>query len=304
MFTHYFRFARRSMASPRRAPLLERLLARADSSTAVSDWRADAFRVIAPTTAVLPGVGAVALYAEFGALHGAAVIVATPVRYLAEMSNVRLTADGILTLRQGDADLLAADFNRVWHDAGIRMVAGRRAELFCIADQPLNVSTHDPKDVLAQHIEKFLPVGEDARRLRQLMSEIEMWLFEHAVNRARVAAGAAAINALWLWGVGPVLKSLPPVIGWVAGDDLFFNAFAGPRDSTAAVAGVVTSGAEPGTDAWREVESEWIEGSLAALRSGQIGRLDLSAGSRCFSLSSGAMRRFWRRGRPWWESFA
>ncbi len=318
MFTHYFRFSCRGARERRRAPLLERLLARADPSTPVSDWRSDAFRVLAPGSTSMPGVGAAAVYAEFGAVSGATVMVATPVHYLVEMSNVRLSVDGILSLRQAEAGALADEFNRVWHGAGIRLLAGSRADLFCIVDQPLPVSTHDPEDVLGRHIERYLPTGEHAPRLRRLMSEIEMWLFDHAVNRARLAARAPAagapaagtpaagmpvVSGLWLWGAGPVLASLPQVSGWTAGDDLLFNAFAAQRGPQPGISGVAASPAEPGTEQWREVES-WLEGSLADLRARRIGRLALSAGERCFSLSSSGTRRFWRRGRPWWESFA
>jgi hypothetical protein len=304
VFTHYFRFSCRGALSRRRAPLLERLLARADSSKPVTDWRADAFRILAPGGTPMPGVGAAAVCAEEGAVSGAAVIVATPVHYLAEMSNVRLAVDGILSLRQAEAGALADDFNRVWQGAGIRLLAGARADLFCITDQPLRVSTHDPEDVLGQHIEMYLPTGEHAPRLRQLMSEIEMWLFEHAVNRSRPAAGRPAISGLWLWGAGPALASLPQVCGWTAGDDLLFNSFATQRGPQHGMPGVAVCTSEPGTDEWREAESSWLEGSLADLRARRIGRLDLSAGKRCFSLGSGGSHRFWRRGRPWWESFA
>ena len=267
----------------------------------------------------MPGVGAAAVHAEFGAVSGATVMVATPVHYLAEMSNVRLAGDGILSLRQGEADTLAAEFNRVWQGAGIRLLAGPRAELFGIAEQPLPVSTHDPEDVRGQHIERYLPSGEYAPRLRQLMSEIEMWLFEHAVNRTRVAAGTPAagtpaagrpapgtpaISGLWLWGTGPALQSLPQVTGWTAGDDLLFNSFAPRRGAQPAGSGVVASAAQPGTDEWHALESHWLDSSLADLRAGRIGRIELSAGKRCFSLSRSGARRFWRRSRPWWESFA
>ena len=51
MSIHYYRFTHRGAGSPQRAPLLERLLARADTSTVVTDWRADAFRLIAPQSA-------------------------------------------------------------------------------------------------------------------------------------------------------------------------------------------------------------------------------------------------------------
>jgi hypothetical protein len=305
--THYFRFTLRGAIHRQRSPLLERLLARAAVSAAVTDWRADAFRVIAPPMTSMAGVGAAALYADRGAVDAASVLIATPVHYVAEMSNVRLPADGILSLRQSEAEALAVDFNRVWSDAGIRLLAGRGAALFCIADQPMTVTTCDPEDVLDRHIANHLPAGAAAPRLRQLMSEIEMWLFEHAVNRARIADAAPPVTGLWLWGCGPALASLPRVDGWAAADDPFFRAFGArselPRGADA-TSGVVVIAAQPGTDEWRDIESRWLERSLASLRSGRIARLDLSAGSRCFSVSARSSWRFWRRHRPWWESFA
>jgi hypothetical protein len=313
--THYFRFILRGDVNRRRARRLERLLAGADACSPVSDWRADAFRLISPPMTAMPGLGAAALYAERGSLVDAAaavegsaadrsVFVATPVHYVAEMSNVRLAADGILSLRQSEAEALAADFNRVWNDAGFRLIAGGSADLFCIVDRTVSVQTRDPEDVLDRHIENELPKGADAPRLRRLMSEIEMWLFEHAVNRARIAAGVPGVNGLWLWGGGPALTSLPSVDGWTAGDDLFFKAFAArpdmPRD---AVSAVVVIAAQPGTDEWSAAESKWLDRSLADLRAGRIARLGLSAGNRCFNISARWRLRFWRRPRPWWDYF-
>jgi hypothetical protein len=321
--THYFRFSGLTARNRQRSALLERLLARADRSIGVADWRSDAFRSIAPEGATMPGIGATALYAEHGLVPGASVFVATPVHYTAEMSNVRMPADGILSLREADAVVLAADFNRVWHDAGVRLLAGRRAVLFCVADEALCAATNDPLDVLGRHIEDHLPTGAGAPRLRQLMSEIEMWLFEHAVNRERIENALGAVSGLWLWGGGAVLTAAPQVLGWAAGDDVFFNSLAwrnelprGPGANTGARSGVRSglptgpdSGvavvtAEPGTNEWREVESHWLARSIAELRSGRIARLDLSAGRLCYSVSPVWRWRLWRRPRPWWESFA
>jgi hypothetical protein len=276
--------------------LLERLLARADGSTAVADWRVDAFRLIAPPMTCMPGVGPAALYADVGAVDAASVFLATPVHYVAEMSNVRLPADGILSLRQPEADALAADFNRVWKGAGIRLLAGRRADLYCLLDDALDVTAHDPEEVLDRRIEDHLPAGAAAPHLRRLMSEIEMWLFEHAVNRSRTANAEAVVNGLWLWGGGSALASLPPVDGWTAGDDPFFNAFAAAPEST--------HGAASGVVVTADIESRWLERSVADLTSGRIARLAVSAGSRCFNVGARWNWRLWRRHRPWWEYFA
>jgi hypothetical protein len=303
--SHYFRFTHRGSASQRRTPLLERLLAAADAPTVAADWRAEAFRVIAQPVTPMPGVAAAALYADRGPVNAAWVFIATPVHYVAEMSNVRLPADGILSLQNCEAETLAVDFNRVWQDAGVRLLAGRSADLFCVFDAPLEAATHDPAELLDRHIENYLPSGAGAKRLRQLMSEMEMWLFQHAVNRSRTAA-ASQVNGLWFWGGGPALTSLPAVAGWSAGNDPFFKAFAaqGEFAHARAASGVAVVASEPGSDAWRDTESRWLVRSVEELRAGRIARLDLSSGNRCFSVRKHWHGRLWRRRRPWWESLA
>ena len=305
MSTQYLRFSARAAPDGLRSPLLERLLARADDSTAVSDWRADAFRVMAPDAQSVPAVGAAALFAARGAVAWEWVFLATPVHYLAEMSNVRLAADGLLALRPTEAENLADDFNRVWHDAGVRFIAGKSGELCCVFDRPLRATTHDPGEMLDRHIDTYLPVGEDAPRLRRLMSEIEMWLFDHGVNRGRLADSRVPVNGLWLWGGGPTLDSMPPLQGWAAGGaDPFFKLFGtGAGEGRAANPAVIVVAESPGAEGWREIESRWLEPALEQLRSRRLARFDLSAGARCYRVSARWTRRFWRRPRPWWEAF-
>jgi hypothetical protein len=309
--SQYFRFAVHD-TSRLRVPLLEQLLARADGWVPVADWRADAFRVIAPQTACMPAVAAAALCADRAAVHtgtadagavnGAWVCAATPVHYVAEMTSVRLGWDGMLALSPAGAETLASDFNRVWKGSGIHLTASRSAQLFCIFDLTLDVITRDLEDVLGRHIEEFLPTGADSGRLRQLISETEMWLFEHEANRARTALNLPAINGLWFWGGGAPVASLPIVEGWTAGDDLFFNAFSAPRDDKFS-SGVIAAGCAPGSDQWQEVESRWLQPATDKLRAREIQRLQICAADRCYTVTARGLRRFWRRRKPWWESF-
>jgi hypothetical protein len=314
--SQYFRFAVRD-TSRLRVPLLEQLLARADDWVPVADWRADAFRVIAPQAACMPAVAAAALCADraagdvpavdaaaedAGSASAAWVCAATPVHYVAEMTNVRLGVDGMLALTPAGAETLASDFNRVWKGSGIHLTTTRSAQLFCIFDRALEVVTRDPEDVLGRHIEEFLPTGADSGRLRQLISETEMWLFEHEANRARSALNLPVINGLWFWGGGTPLASLPIVEGWTAGDDLFFNAFSNPRDDKFP-SGVIASGCVPGSDQWQQVESRWLRPAAERLRARTIQRLQISAADRCYTVTARGLRRFWRRTKPWWESF-
>jgi hypothetical protein len=301
--TVYLRLNAQRTAGLQRTPLLERLLARADSSARETDWRAAAFRIISPGEA-LPAIAAVAQYADLGSVGRASVFMATPVHYVAAMSSVQLPVDGLVELSPSEAQALAEDFNRLWSDAGVTMMAGRGGALYCAFDEPVRAETQDPERAIGRDIGEFLPTGAGAPRLRGLMSEIEMWLFEHSVNRMRAARKATPVSGLWLWGGGATLSELPKLIGWTAGHDVLFSAFpARTQYPRAAGSGVVVLEQTPGAADWPEAESRWLRPTLADLSAGRIEEARLSAGERCYSVRARWRWRFWRRTRAWWESF-
>jgi hypothetical protein len=212
---------------------------------------------------------------------------------------VRFAEDGILPLDAAEATALALDFNRVWLDSGIDLWASS-SRLFCGFDMPLQASTQDPALVRGRHLEPFLPTGPDAARLRRLMSEMEMWLFAHAVNRSRRQRSLPVMSGLWLWGGGAPLASLPEVQGSAAGEDVFFDAFAREPKRCA---DVMVVDAAPATPAWAEMEARWLVPTLVDLAGGRLAQLELSAGGRRYVIGAHWRRRFWRRTKPWWEYF-
>jgi hypothetical protein len=277
---------------------LERLLACADECSIAPDWRAAAFAVLAPGIP-LPPVAALAMRAAGMAPQAAWVCLATPVHYLAELSNVRFAGDGMLSLEAAEAQALALDFNRLWSGAGVQLWAAAN-RLFCGFDAALETTTQDPELARGRHLHDFLPAGRDAPRLRGLMSEMEMWLFDHAVNERRRRASQLPISGLWLWGGGPALASLPEVRGAAGGEDLLVEAFGATGER---LADVMVVEAAPGGPDWRDLESSWLEPTLTDLRRGRLRQLELSAGERRFVVSARWRRRFWRRAKPWWEYF-
>jgi hypothetical protein len=291
-------------AEHQRSALFEQLLARADARAATGDWRAEAFSFIAPSGTEMPAIAPAVLWAaraaDRGAVHAAWVCLATPVHYRAEMTTVRLPEDGILTLPLTQAEALAADFNRVWQGAGMCLTAAPTGQLLCLFDRPVNAITRDPRDALGQSIEGYLPNGEGSTPLRQLLSETEMWLFQHGVNDARGKAGERVVNGLWFWGGGAPLTALPAMRGWVGGNDDFFNAF-DRREHVGVGSGVVTVTQAPGSVDWQDIEFRWLRPLLDQLRSGASSRLEISVGDWRFVLNSRTLRRFWRRRKPWWE---
>src|SRR6202162_1928986 len=215
-----------------------------------------------------------------------------------------MPAAGNLDLPPGEAAALSADFNRVFAGADVRLSVGRGELLLCLFDERIEVATRDPEEVAENVVFGFQPTGPDGARLRRLMSEMEMWLFDHPVNRARAAQQRRPVTGLWLWGGGPTGEALPPVRGWCAGQDPFFGAFGNKHEyPRAAGSGVVVCAEQPGSSEWLAVERRWLVPAVADLRSGRLQRLDLSAADRRFSVGKGPNLRFWGRPRPWWGSF-
>src|SRR5260221_7712876 len=256
----YFRFAARSSDGAQRSPMLERLVARAGDPSRVEDWRTEAFRVIAPSAQRLPSIAAAMVReAGCGTDPSAWACIATPVHLSAGMRSVTMAADGILNLAPGEAAALSADFNRVFGGAGVRLSVGRGALLYCLFEQRIEAVTRDPEEVAGNDVFGFQPTGRDGARLRRLMSEMEMWLFDHAVNRARSSQERQPVTGLWLWGGGPTGEALPPVRGWCAGQDPLFAAFGSEQEyPRAAGGGVVVCAEQPRSNEWLDVERRWI----------------------------------------------
>lgn len=305
MSSVYIRFSIRPEAPRRRAPVLEQLLARASQAVPIVDWRSDAFGVISIPASPMPAIAPTALVAARGVSAAAFACVATPLQLAAGMSTVTLPADGILTLDALEAERMAADFNRQFGDAGTTLSVGRGTVLLCEFDRPLRVCTRDPEELLGRDLFDSQPGGIDGAQLRRLMSEMEMWLFDHPINRERTARGLPSVSGLWLWGGGIPLAAVPAVHGWTAGNDPLFAAFGDRRHfPSESSAGVLVCDERPDQPQWSRVEQHWLAPAWAALRANRIARLELSVGAHRLQVGRPRWWGAWRRARPWWETLA
>jgi len=72
------------------------------------------------------------------------------------------------------------------------------------------MATTPPHDITDQKIAAYLPSGDGAEVLRQLMEASTPILSHHSVNRNRVAEGHRPATSIWLWGQGRA-PALPPL---------------------------------------------------------------------------------------------
>lgn len=85
---------------------------------------------------------------------------------------------------------------------------------------PSSLKTVPPHDIMGEDISEYLPKGEGAERLIELIELSMDFLKAHPINREREAKGLKPANALWLWGEGkapklPTLRERFSIIGAV-----------------------------------------------------------------------------------------
>ena len=66
----------------------------------------------------------------------------------------------------------------------------------------LNVQLTPPHDISDRKITDYLPKGENADKLLQMMKKSEEILKNHPVNQKRIAAGKNPATSIWVWGEG------------------------------------------------------------------------------------------------------
>ena len=130
------------------------------------------------------------------------------------------------------------------------------------------VVCHNPQEALGQPIDAYLPTGDGAHLVRELMEASRLILSHHPVNQERLDAGLKPANCLWLWGPGrpvelPHLKERWPVKGTVISPD-------GPYIGVGTAAGLQTVKVEK----VGEGDSSWLE-ALAKMTATALKTQDL-----------------------------
>jgi len=82
-------------------------------------------------------------------------------------------------------------------------------------DGPAGTKLIPPHDILEKKIGPYLPRGEGADTILELMAKSSKLLLAHPLNREKVDMGLKPANSIWLWGQGrrPYLDSFPEKFG-------------------------------------------------------------------------------------------
>ncbi len=123
-----------------------------------------------------------------------------PLHMALQRDTFNLHAINILNI--DEAKQLIDYLNQHFVAYGVQFHLGQSGAWYAGFTQILDIQALPVACIENQLLQHVLPKGPDAGRWRSLSNEIQMLLFEHAVNKAREARGEFAINSLWFYGGG------------------------------------------------------------------------------------------------------
>jgi hypothetical protein len=138
--------------------------------------------------------------------------IATPIHLIAGLTSLHLDRRSILRLPAADLESFAQDFNRTFGDSGLLLTPLAAGDFLMQGPATLIAATTEPARALVADLEASLPKGNDAKALKRLGAELEMWLHAHPLNETRRRRGELPVSTLWLWGGTPAQAGQPPVL--------------------------------------------------------------------------------------------
>jgi hypothetical protein len=182
-------------------------------------------------------------------------------------------------------------------------------------------------------LEASLPKGNDAKALKRLGAELEMWLHAHPLNETRRRRGELPVSALWLWGGTPAQAGQTPVLAAadpasaanttvafgndpyliglcrLHGDpthvlpDRLTDLLADPRPQRAVLVIEVTSMLHLNPhwtvlEALAEIDRRFVSPAIAALGEGGLESVVLIANDTHWRVRRRDRLKLWRRARP------
>ncbi|HRD65274.1 MAG TPA: hypothetical protein PKY50_03885 [Candidatus Competibacter sp.] len=310
------------------APALEWLLSRAVVGVAPASIDAALFQLFdlpEPAGADLP-VAAITRLADGAEMADDGWwLRVDPVHLRPDLRGAYLVDARALAIEPAEAQALVTAFNQTFATDGLQIDALRPDRWYLRLAADPGLRTHALESVIGRDIKPLLPYGPAKRRWHALLTEVQMLLHTHPINRARENRNQPLLNGVWFWGGGVCPTSArSPATTLYAGDPLtrglarLANAAVAPVPERASdwleAAGEESDGlvvldatrydAIDGDFAtWAEhiagLECDWFTFCRRWLKTTRLTTLHLHPGSgRIYTVTNTARWRFWQYPRP------
>lgn len=134
-----------------------------------------------------------------------------PIELLVDAGNICLVGRDHLSLTAAESKQLLDTLNGLIESDNLSLLYGSSQEWYLKFSADPKILTNPLTSVIAKDIREFLPSGEQKSWWHKLMTEMQMLLFQHAINTQRQQQGKPIINSIWLWGEGSLDSDYPAV---------------------------------------------------------------------------------------------
>lgn len=132
----------------------------------------------------------------------------TPCHWQIGMDQVVMLNPEHLQLTEAESQALLAAMQPFLTEDGLTVRYVHPTQWHVQGDMLQGVAGCSLDRVIGMNVNAWLPKGEAAQSVRRLQSEMQMLLYNHPVNDARLAQRRLTVNAFWLHGVG-ILNQAP-----------------------------------------------------------------------------------------------
>jgi hypothetical protein len=132
----------------------------------------------------------------------------TPCHWQVNADHVALDDPRELDLAAAESDALREAMQAYFAEDGIQLHPLSNSTWLAQGPVLAEFPTASLERVRGGTVDAWMPSGAGAQTLRRLQNEMQMLLYTHPVNDARVQRGLLPVNSFWISGTGP-LEALP-----------------------------------------------------------------------------------------------
>jgi hypothetical protein len=210
----------------------------------------------------------------------------TPVHWHVGRDHITLADPLALKLTEAESRSFLEAITQLFASEGWQLAFGAATRWYAAHDTLAGLPCASLDRVIGRNVDLWLPSHPQARLIRRLQNEVQMLLYDHALNDVREARGDLPVNSFWLSGCGR-----PQPASWSDA----------PAVHDALRAPALAEDWAGWADAWRALDAGPIAELLAQARRGQAVRLTL-CGERHAQRFESARQSTWQRLTRHWRS--
>jgi hypothetical protein len=251
------------------------------------------------------------------------VCCADPVHLRLDMGKLMLIDQSQFSVTEAERVALSELLNTYLAGLGGKFFFNKNGRGFLGLSESRSVNTTPLSEVMGCSIFSRMPRGEQQTFWHQLINEVQMLLHSAPFNTARAERNEPSINALWIWGAGPLQRPLVADYSKVYCNDSFARDLAlsvgvsvqpvPERYSQALIPGsgksllvfndLLAHSQYDDFPGWKmrmeKFSVDWLEPLLHSVWKKQLSRLSLYlCDGSCYVIEPAHRRRFWRRSKP------